>query len=416
MEERASLERFFESPSQEFLGRVSKAAAALQDGIVPAFLSDEFAFLAAKRAGVSEEDAGAALSVAAMIRQDETRARLAWALQSLLSGPDPLQPSSWPKLAGPLASHEEAFNLLLVLSRVQAMDEAHESRRIPEEIRKAALSDLPLWLSKLHGESGKRGLSRRILCWFQGHLDGRLFRIGRLQFIPSKFSYPCEVFRSVDGSRTAALALDGTKVDGEGFIAEASAQAAWIATLSKSGGSTRGFLIDPSGRVSKEEASLDGSWTSALSAGDSVLDVHIPEDGPLDLAACRDSFLKGLDFFSKHFPELEPKAFICSSWLFDPCFLKILKPSSKILSFYKEFYCVPLTSHAVCTDETLWRVFGKDKERLDEAPKDNSMKKAVYEHFKGGGVFRESGGLILNGDLHAYGSMRYWSPGSGKAL
>jgi len=77
---------------------------------------------------------------------------------------------------------------------------------------------------------------------------------------------------------------------------------------------------------------------------------------------------------------------------------------------------VPLASHAVCTGETLWRVFGKDKDRIDEAPKDNSMKTAIYSHWKGGGAFRESGGFILCEDIHAYGSMRYWKPESGASL
>jgi hypothetical protein len=73
-----------------------------------------------------------------------------------------------------------------------------------------------------------------------------------------------------------------------------------------------------------------------------------------------------------------------------------------------EFYCTPM-SHCICTDETLWRVFGKDKSRIVAAHKDSSMKKAIAEHYLKGGVFRESAGFILREDIPHYGKRRYWT-------
>jgi hypothetical protein len=66
----------------------------------------------------------------------------------------------------------------------------------------------------------------------------------------------------------------------------------------------------------------ESAWEKVLQEGDTVLDTHIPEDGPLDVGSCRDSFSRAIPFFKEHFPETGSKAFICSSWLFDPCFSK----------------------------------------------------------------------------------------------
>jgi hypothetical protein len=56
--------------------------------------------------------------------------------------------------------------------------------------------------------------------------------LGRLQFIPAEFRYPCEVYRSRSDASVVALASGGTVVDADGFIAEDAAKSSWTSSLS----------------------------------------------------------------------------------------------------------------------------------------------------------------------------------------
>ena len=66
--------------------------------------------------------------------------------------------------------------------------------------------------------------------------------------------------------------------------------------------------------------------------GKKVIQVHIPDIGPLYADECMESFRKAKSFY----PEMLP--FICDSWLLEPELEKVLSPSSNILSFQKLFH------------------------------------------------------------------------------
>lgn len=71
--------------------------------------------------------------------------------------------------------------------------------------------------------------------------------------------------------------------------------------------------------------------------GDCVLEVHIPEEGPLDPEAVEDSFRAARRFFPKYFPDFRYDFFTCHSWLLDSTLREFLKPESNILRFQKLF-------------------------------------------------------------------------------
>ena len=71
--------------------------------------------------------------------------------------------------------------------------------------------------------------------------------------------------------------------------------------------------------------------------GDPVLEVHIPEEGPLTPNSVDDSFRKAERFFAKYFPEFQYDFITCHSWLLDASLRDYLKPDSNILQFQKRF-------------------------------------------------------------------------------
>ena len=358
-----NLNQHFKDASTEFSSAFNEASERIAQPEASFFFDREFVLKAAGEAKLPGEATDLLLRFLEKLSGEKELCRTISALHELCFGTKPMSPGTWPEFSGTLK-----------------MDD------------------------------GTIGLSRRILSWLFGHFSADLYRLGRLQFCPlGKFNYAFRIYRNKKNKRVLALAEDGTSVDAAGFLTQKDEEPAWKASLSITEKEIRGFPTDPQGLISREPICLDASeWTEAIAKGAAVLDVNIPEGEALSVEACRDSFEKALRFFLEHYPELDFKAFTCTSWLFDPVFLKILKPSSNILSFYKEFYCVPY-HHGICTNETLRRVFGKDRERLDEAPKDTSMKKAIFEHYKNGGVFRESGAFILMDEISTYGQENYWN-------
>ncbi len=399
----------FQDAPAAFAAAFDEAVAASATAGSAFFLDRRFIEEACREVKLPEDASGMLFALLETLGRDDGLRRTAMALHGLCFGPKPVPPGDWPAFSGPLLENENAISLLLVLSGLPQMRKRHDARRVPGEVRAATLSDIPLWLGRLKEDTGRVGLSRRILSWIYGHLMADLYRLGRLQFNHrGKLHYPCTFYRNRKTGRVTALAEAGARIDANGFLLQPGDELAWTATFEVDARQIRGFRIEPRGVVSRKMITLDaGEWGEAIPRGAPVLDVHIPEGEPLTVEACHDSFEQALRFFPEHYPELAFRGFTCASWLFDPVFLEILKPGSNIVAFYKEFYCVPL-AHGICTDESLRRVFGKDKARLDDAPKDTSMKRALYAHYKRGGIFRASGGLILREDIPAYGRQQYW--------
>ncbi len=80
--------------------------------------------------------------------------------------------------------------------------------------------------------------------------------------------------------------------------------------------------------------------SKGLKVGDPVMEIHIPEAGPLDKEACEASIEQAKAFFSKYFPEFEYKYFTCHSWLLDQTLSEILSENSNILKFQELFEIV----------------------------------------------------------------------------
>ena len=167
-----------------------------------------------------------------------------------------------------------------------------------------------------------------------------------------------------------------------------------------------GNPVSPDGFASKEKLTLELSeWREVLVPGEPVIEIHIPEDGPMTVEACADAIERALKFFPEYFPDKPFKGFACESWLFDPHFVSMLKPESNIIKFQKEFYLFPVE---LSGEDTVWRIFGEKglEHGLANAPRKSSMQKACAEFMERGGFFRSGGGFYLLEDL-PYGRTVY---------
>ena len=79
---------------------------------------------------------------------------------------------------------------------------------------------------------------------------------------------------------------------------------AWTSELTETATHIIGNPIHPNGHAQRQPVSLSRShWDCVLTEGDPILEIHIPEDGPMEFENCGDSLRHVADFFPKHFPD-----------------------------------------------------------------------------------------------------------------
>jgi hypothetical protein len=147
-----------------------------------------------------------------------------------------------------------------------------------------------------------------------------------------------------------------------------------------------------------------GPKTACLRPGDPVLEVHIPATGPLTPDAVTDSFGRAMAFFPRHFPDLPAaRAFLCTTWMFDPQLAEYLDADSNILRFQRRFQLFPVECDGWSAVRSVFRVeipYGHDGPvDLSDLPRSTGLQRALLDHLAAGKRWHKAGGFILAEDL-----------------
>jgi len=130
-------------------------------------------------------------------------------------------------------------------------------------------------------------------------------------------------------------------------------------------------------RRNQVESSLPAEY------GEWVLDVHIPEAGPLTPDAVGVSLQRAVTFFGEHFPDRPVRAAVCASWLLDPYLGRHLDQSSNMVSFQRLF-----TAFGEPRDDQLDAVYFTFGQRsldgFDRLPRQSSLQRLVLERLASG--------------------------------
>lgn len=286
---------------------------------------------------------------------------------------------------------------LLFFSGMPIMIEGHRRLGIPERVTRDTLSDLMIKFHEYKAAHGVWGM--KTLAWLYLHLRGRIFQLGRLQFMGKDFTGRLTAWRHRASGRITALSESGIRYRGDGQMDGTSGihdrEQAWMSALREGADTVTGNPIEPSGRaVNREETLRLDQWDRVLRAGTNVLDIHIPSGSPMDPEACRRSMDEAGDFFAKYFPEKKFAVYTCVSWLMDNQLADLLPATSNVVRFQQEFYLYPVEEAAAA--QTFERVFGKVSE-TSKLPRETRMQRALVEHLEKGGHFHHGGGFRLLG-------------------
>ena len=132
----------------------------------------------------------------------------------------------------------------------------------------------------------------------------------------------------------------------------------------------------------------DESGSALVKKDDPVIQLHIPEDGPMDLDSCGRSMKRMSEFFAQYRPDYHWAGFSCVSWLFDPQLLPMFPNHSNVLKFHALGCSYPVDIKS----DTKFRVFGSFDPDTIKNPTTLQRNAAVF--LRSGGVFKE-GGLFI---------------------
>lgn len=121
--------------------------------------------------------------------------------------------------------------------------------------------------------------------------------------------------------------------------------------------------------------------------GDTTIDLHVPDSGPLTPDVVDASLDRARAFFPRHFPDEPRAAFACGSWLLDPQLAEYLPADSNIVRFQRRFELEPYQQPEGLDGDTevLRFVFRTLRTPLDQLPRRTLLQRAVVDHLKSGG-------------------------------
>ncbi len=375
----------------------------------PFFLSRQKIRSYAEFCGFEPAGAEAIAEEAAKISRDPSLVKFAWHCHRLLAvHEDYNQFEEWPALGGIMGENHGVFYLITALSTVPAVRAKHKSMNIPEDITRRTCSQIRCFcLNYEMGNNGKYGIFLKQLSWLRHYTGGRLFRIGRMEYMIKPFQQDILVLRHRETNRTAALAGGGLKFTEAGYFPAPGSdeKAAWESTLEETRASVSGYLIDPRGRAMKKFVSLDKSkWRIMLRRDMNVLEMHIPAGGRMTLESCKSSFADAAVFFNKYFPQEKISAFASASWIFYDRLDSILPEDSNILKLQRELFLFPVPGDG---RGSLWFIFFRNFENPESLPADTSLQLAVKNFLLKGGAWRNGGMFFLTEDIPRFGTGFY---------
>jgi len=362
------------------------------------FLNADYVADACRTLKIHDEVAQAFQETLPAFKNNPALQRLAWHCHYLLfqsSKDHAANIGSWP-----LVPKVDMFYAIVFLSGLRHVMEIHRKLGIPEAITLDTLSDLQLWIYENRKRHGAWGFKEK--SWLVHHFLGKLFKLGRLQFLPGAFTHDFHVFRHNATGKKTILAGENMSFRRDGQFDGADkifgAEGKWTAKFGINDNHACGYPVSPYGKAMPEAIKLPLSdWREILKKNSPVLTIHIPATGPLLHPDCGASLKQALEFYPKYFPEYKFNAFTCESWLLDGQFERQIPPSSNIVRFLMEFYLYPLPN--ADGKQTFERVFGKQIENIKDAPQNTSLQRTVANYVLNGGHWRVGGGMLFPDDL-----------------
>lgn len=300
------------------------------------------------------------------------------------------------------AEIEESFVALFpVAAYVRASSDALRARGVPEDIVLDTLNFLRRNITESHEKLGKPGFTRYALSIYSVYLFTRFLWIGRLRFeIHTGFDRCVRAFAN-ENNEVCTLMCDTMLHKGGnilGAIGCTDEEGAYDANFVETDTYYEGYPVDPETALAKSErVRLDKSqWRPILSPGDTLLKLHIPGGGPLDMDACQTAHKRAREVFKRCYPEYDFKGLVGNTWLFCPLLQKVLREDSNTVRYQKLYHLFPSKNDASTVFLYVFDMEVKSADEVDAAalPENNSMQRGVKKLLLEGNYLHQFNGFI----------------------
>jgi hypothetical protein len=300
----------------------------------------------------------------------------------------------------------ELLHALYLLDTLRLVSERQRARGVDVAISRAINERHGVaWLRGARDPEGVPRLRDWLPSWFRLVGSGELYRLGRLEFAPERWHDPYRVYVHETRGEVLALAESGLGFGQRGERAIEGAPASFESLLVEHADGVSGTPISARGHALARRVHLPAAeWRLGLVRGDWILDVHVPAEGELSLAALKDSYARALELFAQLYPARTFSAFVCDSWLFSSELERLIEPPSNILSWQREGYLLPGEGGH---DSFLKFVFGTAELDLALAPRDTRLRRALVSALERGERLRDGVYFLLASDLHRFGNAPY---------
>jgi len=197
--------------------------------------------------------------------------------------------------------------------------------------------------------------------WLIRIFSFNIIQVGRLQFGFGRLEEPLYVLQNQLNKQIRMFMLKQC-FDEEGYIEELGIEKKWISEFEEKALYFEGTEIAHDGRFKRKKVFLNkDEWKIISKPGDSVVEVHIPNGGKLEIKECLKSFSR--------FEELSKKmryaysGYVCRSWLMGGSLQPYVKKNCNIDRFRNLFILYP---HKRSDNEIWKRVF-----KLNQKPDEN---------------------------------------------
>ncbi len=295
------------------------------------------------------------------------------------------------------------YTLLPVLHHMKNVAKMLQKRGLPEKIIRDTLYEYEISLEIFRLHNGQPGFNKRFLEWTMLICEDSLLKIGRFNFQPRAFKEPFCALANEAGE--VVLLADGVDVHTSGMVLGSAGctdrKGAFRAEVQEDEAGIWGFAVGKNQRIETNASYFRKSeWQISLRKGDPVLAVHIPRVSSLPLTeeVCEQSYAQAKEIFAQHYPEFDPKAFSCESWMMNRELTSILGENSNISRFQRAFVPFPVESAANAIFSFIFQFpDGADMNAIDYSAlsEDTTLRRKVKEILLSGGYIHEAGGIML---------------------
>ena len=196
------------------------------------------------------------------------------------------------------------------------------------------------------------------------------------------------------------ILADGVTLHESGFALGAvgyeDESGAWEATVTETDEAWIGHPYRENGRVSKDSVTLPKEeWRVILAPEDDVISLHIPPDGSLSPESVDETIALTREFVARYLPDLNPRAFVCGSWMLDPQLEELMGEDSNIVKFGKRFMRMTQKSSG---RDVFYFIFLKPHSaefELEELPEHTRLERALKAHYLSGKVIYSTYGCFF---------------------